>query len=320
MKISRRSFISYATAFTAAPALWGEEAPKVVDQPGFLARFLGCGASRWNKEWGKNPHMRRQSSLMLDNAAVFDFTMCSFDKLPANLKPESLFITHSHGDHFNPLATVKLGVKNVFVHSSWLNHAKKVIHEASVVEKLPCPEITGLQFGKPVESAGMKVTQVPSMHSTSRLTDGELEQTSMYLVEKGASRLLYATDTGGISCDAARMIGIDIHVNEKKFKAVEALRNNPYVHEPMPLTAFIMEATNGDDDENFRMFVHSSVQNVDRIVKCLKKTNRFVPPAGQKAILTHLGIKYRSWPSKRIEKEISPELAAAYDGWEVRIG
>ncbi len=320
MKISRRSFISYTTAFAAAPALFGQDAPKVVDQPGFLARFLGCGASGWKKEWGKNPHMRRQSSLMLDNAAVFDFTMCSFDKLPSGLKPEALFVTHSHKDHFNPEATVKLGVKHVFVQSSWLNYAKSVIHEAATAAKLACPEVTGLEFAKPVEIAGMKVTQVPSMHSTSRLTDGVLERTSMYLVEKGASRLLYATDTGGISGDAARMMGIDLHINKKKYTTKDTLHQNPYVHEPMPLTAFIMEATNGDDDENFRLFVHSSVQNVDRIVKCLKKTNRFAPPSGQKAILTHLGLKYRGWSSEKIEKEISPELAAAYDGWEVRIG
>ena len=81
-----------------------------------------------------------------------------------------------------------------------------------------------------------------------------------------------------------------------------------------------MEATNGDRDEDFRLFVHASVQTVDRIVKMLKKTGRFVPPPGQKAYITHLGLKYRDWPSEKIEADISPELAAAHDGLEVRLG
>jgi Cft2 family RNA processing exonuclease len=229
-------------------------------------------------------------------------------------------VTHSHGDHFKAPAVVKLGVKKVYTHSSWAKHAKTVLDMAAQEAKVPAPEVIGIEFASPIEIDGIKVTAVPSIHSTSRLVDGQLESTAMYLIEKGDARLLYATDTAGISGDAARMIGIDKHLSEKKYDSKPSLQENPFVHKPQPLTAFIMEATNGDRDEDFRLFVHASVQTVDRIVKMLKKTGRFTPPPGQRAYITHLCIKYRDWPSEKIEADISPELAAAYDGLEIRLG
>jgi hypothetical protein len=36
--------------------------------------------------------------------------------------------------------------------------------------------------------------------------------------------------------------------------------------------------------------------------------------------LTHFGLKYRAWPSEKIEAELPPTLAAAYDGLEVTLG
>ena len=189
----------------------------------------------------------------------------------------------------------------------------------------------GLPFGKSVTVCGLKIMGVPANHSTSRVTDGVLERTSLYLVEKGPSRLLYATDTGGIPGDAARMVGIDPHVSEGNF-GKGPFNGNPFVNPPKPITAFVMEATNGDLDDDFRVFVHSSVQTVARLVSGLVKTKRFVPPAGQNAYLTHLGLKYRGWASERIEREIPtllPEnirknlpapIRAASDGLEVVLG
>ncbi len=148
---------------------------------GILVRFLGSGASGWKSEWAKkNPHIRRQSSILVENKIVFDFTMCGFDHLPKNLVPAALFVTHSHGDHFNAPAVVRVGVRKVYTHSSWTSHAKTVLEAAAQEAK--------------------------------------------------------------------------------------------------------------------------------------------APPPGQKAYITHLGLKYHDWPSEKIEADISPELAAAYDGLEVRLG
>ena len=323
VRFSRRGFLFGSSAVLAAgcqstsnPFSDGSEK---CTEGGIRVRFLGSGAAGWNPATlKKNPHARRQSSVLIENKILIDFTPCSFDLLPEGCRPEVLFQTHSHGDHYNPKAAVKVGVKRMYVHESWAAAARAEVQAAAAELALPAPEVIGLPFARPVTVCGLQVTAVPSNHSTSRVTDGVLERTALYLVEKGPSRLLYATDTGGIPGDAARMIGIDRHVNEQSFPVRYA--NNPFVHEPCPITALIMEATDGDLDDDFRMFVHSSAQLVVRTVSALLKTQRFVPPEGQRAYLTHLGIKYRNWPSERIEHDLSDAVRAAADGLEVVLG
>jgi len=314
--MTRRDFLCSGAAVAAVGLVGGVRAAETAR--GIRVRFLGSGAASWKSEWAKNPHMRRQSSVLIENRALIDFTMCSFDKMPAGCRPEALFQTHSHGDHYNPVAAVKSGVKRLYVHETWAAAARQEVKAAAESLHLPAAEVIALAFGRPVEEGGCRFTCVPSNHSTSRVTDGVLERSSMYLVEKGPSRLLYATDTGGIPGDAARMIGIDAHIREQGH--AERYADNPFVRRPEPITAFVMEATNGDLDDDFRIFVHSSTQTVARIVSALKKTGRFAPPEGQSAYLTHLGIKYRGWASEKIEAELPEGLKAAYDGLELVLG
>ena len=324
--ISRRNFLASSTALAAVagcmtdnPAPAPETPPQEISkESGIRVRFLGTGAASWKPEWAKNPHMRRQSSVLLENKVLIDFTMCSFDMLPTDCRPEVLFQTHSHGDHYNPKAAVKSGVKRMYVQETWADAAREEVAKAAAELALPAPEVIGLPFGKPVVECGMRFTGVPANHSTSRVTNGVLERTSVYLVEKGDSRLLYATDTGGLMGDAARMMGIDPHVRENNFNRYA--KAGSYVHKPQALTAFIMEATDGDSDEDFRIFVHSSVQAVSRIVNMMVKYNRLRLPPGQHAYITHLGIKYRSWPAEKINKELPAPLNAAYDGLELVLG
>ena len=286
---------------------------------GIRVRFLGSGSAGWDPEWPKTkPHMRRQSSVLLEGRALLDFTKCGFDMMPGGCRPEVLFQTHSHGDHYNPEAAVRSGVKRMYVQETWAAAARSEVQAAAERIGLPAPEVIALPFGEAVEECGMRFMGVPANHSTSRVTDGVLERTSLYLVEKGPARLLYATDTGGITGDAARMIGIDSHVRPQNIGKYKSRRK--YVHDPMPITAFIMEATDGDQDDDFRLFVHSSVQTVSRTVNMLLRTGRYVPPAGQHAYITHLGIKYRSWPSEKIDAELPEPLRAAYDGLELVLG
>ena len=315
--MTRKEFLFSAAALAAAGVSADESAGGT--RRGIRVRFLGSGAAGWKSEWAaKKPHMRRQSSVLLENRVLIDFTMCSFDKMPEGCRPEALFQTHSHGDHYDPAAAVKVGVKRLYVHETWAAAARREVNAAAAKLGLPAPEVVALTFGAPVAVGDLTLTCVPSNHSTSRVTDGVLERTSMYLVEKGPSRLLYATDTGGIPGDAARMVGIDWHVNEKSYPAHYA--GNPFVRRPEAITAFVMEATDGDIDDDFRVFVHSSVQTVDRIAKALKATKRLVQPDGQPVYLTHLGLKYRDWPSEKIDAELPSGLCSAYDGLEVVLG
>ena len=319
--ITRRGFLGASVAFAALAerSVSAENVPAAAKR-GIRVLFLGTGASGWDPKWAeKNENARRQSSVLLEGKVLIDFTQCSFDKLPQDCHPEVLFQTHSHGDHYSPSAAVKSGVKRMYVNETWAAAAKREVEKAAGALSLPAPEVIALPFGKAVEECGLKITGVPANHSTSRVTDGVLERTSLYLVEKGSARLLYATDTAGIPGDAARMIGIDPHITTGNYKLYRDL-SAPFVHEPAPLTAIIMEATNGDLDDDFRMFVHSGVKLVARTVNMLKKTGRYKPPAGQKAYLTHLAIKYRDWPAEKINAELPDPLAAAYDGLELTLG
>ena len=313
---TRRSFIAAAGAFAAAGAAAEEETPP---QRGIRVRFLGSGAAGWNSEWlKKHPYMRRQSSVLLDGSVLIDFTECSFDLLPEGCRPEALFQTHSHGDHYSPSAAVRSGVKRMYVHETWVAAAKSAVAAAAADLGLPAPEVLPVSFGVPVEECGLKITAVPANHSTSRVTDGVLERTALYLVEKGPARLLYATDTCGIAGDAARMIGIDPHITAQNYGRYS--KSGAYVAEPKAITALVMEATDAYFDDDFRMFVHSSVQVVQRTVEMLKKRGRFAPPDGQPAYLTHFGLKYRDWPAERIDSELPEGLRAASDGLEVVLG
>lgn len=317
--IGRREFVAMGAAFAASSVVGAAAGSRTSAERGLLVRFLGSGGSRWNPEWEKMYECaRRQSSMLVENRLLFDFTYCGFDKLPADVRPKALFATHSHGDHFDPVAIVKVGVERVYVHSSWAKHARTVLGEASAKCAAKAPEVIPLEFGRSVEAEGMTVTAVPANHATSLVTDGVLERPALYLIERGETRLLYATDTGGIPADAARMIGIDIHVNDDNYETMYA--GNPFVSRPKAITALVMEATNGKLDDDFRLFTHSSIQQVERTVAALKATKRFLPPAGQRAYITHLGMQYRHMASKKIEAEMSKSLAAAYDGLEIRLG
>ena len=45
-----------------------------------------------------------------------------------------------------------------------------------------------------------------------------------------------------------------------------------------------------------------------------------MPLAGQSVYLTHIGIKYRSGPSERLDAELPEGIKAASDGLEVVLG
>ena len=141
-------------------------------------------------------------------------------------------------------------------------------------------------------------TSLPANHTTRRPG----EHCSMYLVEKGATRLVYATDTGGIMGEAATIAGIDAHYQPAK-----------------PITALVMEATMGiGHDIDFRIYAHSSVETVDRVVKVLQMTKRYTPAPGQKVYLTHMARTLHGTHAEIAASAPAP-IAPAYDGLEIML-
>lgn len=241
----------------------------------------------------------RQSSVLLDARILIDLTADALDLLPKAFRPECIFYTHSHGDHYSPRVAVGLNVPKVYVSESWYERALADFARASEDLGLPSPDVIPLKLGRSVRKGALTFTPLPANHVTSDYD----EQALIYLVQKGATRLLYATDTGGIMGKAARMAGIDAHLPEAQ---------------RIPITALIMEATMGEDD--FRIFNHSSLQEVVRTVQILSDTGTYRPSPGQPVWVTHRAGSLHGNHSPQELDALWPEpLKAAVDGMEIEI-
>lgn len=291
--MKRRTFIGLAAG--AAVAGIGAAETDAADAKRLHLRFLGTGAADWNGRDARG-ELRRLSSVLLDGKVLIDFTETSLDMLPPNAHPQTIFYTHSHGDHYRPEAAVRLGVKTAYVHESWFDEAVAEFRVTAEKLKLPGPKVRSLEIGEPAEAEGIRFTALPANHVTSR----PKEQTLIYLVEKGDTRLLYATDTGGIMGRAARIAGIDAHVRPGR-----------------AITALIMEATMGlGHADDFRIYSHSSVDTVAQTVRVLDMTKRYAPAPGQPVWLTHLARTLHG-TQKELDATLPKPLRAACDGLEI---
>lgn len=311
-EISRRAFLGGAVVSVAAAGCRSVGVDKVAalapaePHEGIRVKFLGTAAAV--------PGRRRNSSILVEGRVLVDLTRRSLDMLPEGVRPETIFYTHSHGDHYSPRTALEAGVRRVYVHESWADGARVDFAAAAKARGVEPPEVIGLAFGKAVEVEGLRFTAVPANHCTSRLTNGVLERTALYLIEKGPARLLYATDTGGLPGEAARLAGIDKHVWQDKSKLP------PHIPPPQPITALIMEATMGVGlEDDFRIFVHSSVATVAQTVRVLTATERYLPPPGQPVYITHMGVGFDE-DDDAVDRTLPEPLKAARDGLEVVLG
>ena len=269
--------------------------PSQEKKEGMSVRFLGTGAADWNGPDNRG-EQRRLSSILVDKNVLFDFTVGNIEMIPAGLKPEVVFYTHSHNDHYHPESALKIGVRKVYLSQTWFDIAKADFEKASKKLNVQMPELIPLYIGQAVHVDGLRVTPLPASHATSKL----FEQTLIFLIEKSEARVMYATDTAGIPAVAARLAGIDAHDPNGK-----------------PLTGLIMEATMGmDHDNDYRIFAHSSVGMVHRAVEVLQKTKRYLPVDDQPVYLTHMARTLHGTQAE-LDATLPYPLKAAYDGLEV---
>ena len=269
--------------------------PSQEKKEGMSVRFLGTGAADWNGPDNRG-EQRRLSSILVDKNILFDFTAGNIEMIPAGLKPEVVFYTHSHNDHYHPESALKIGVRKVYLSQTWYDIAKTDFEKASKKLNVQMPELIPLYIGQAVHVDGLRVTPLPASHATSKL----FEQTLIFLIEKSEARVMYATDTAGIPAVAARLAGIDAHDPNGK-----------------PLTGLIMEATMGmDHDNDYRIFAHSSVGMVHRAVEVLQKTKRYLPVDDQPVYLTHMARTLHGTQAE-LDAALPYPLKAAYDGLEV---
>ncbi len=298
--MDRRNFLKWSASAFVAANLQSIHAQSYSHVPstddGLRVRFLGTGAADWDGRDDRG-ELRRNASVLLDDTILIDLTPTVLDMLPQGCKPKAIFYTHSHNDHYKPLEAVRLGIPKVYVGLTWIGRARSDFQKAAAQLNLPIPEITPLDLGESVAINGITLTALPANHATSDYH----EQTLIYLIQKGNVRLLYATDTGGLTAVATRIAGIDAHLKQEQ-------RN--------PITALIMEATMGIGfDKDFRLFCHSDVSTVQRIVQVLTQTGCYTPPSGQPVYLTHMARTLHGTQAE-LDAQLPAPLRAPYDGLE----
>lgn len=295
--MNRKTFLKTTAASMLAVGAQGVHANIFDDVPatGLKVRFLGTGAADWNGR-DERGELRRLSSILMDDKIFIDLTAGNLEMIPAEAHPDTIFYTHSHGDHYHPASALRAGVKRVYLGQTWYDIAKGDFQRAAQELDKPMPEIIPVYVGQKVELGDIAITPLPASHATGY----SFEQTLMYLVEKQGLRLIYATDTGGIPAVAARLAGIDAHERPGN-----------------PITALIMEATMGIGyDDDFRSFTHTSVAGVERIVRILEKTKRYTPAEGQPVYLTHMARTLHGTQAE-LDASLPSPLRAARDGEEV---
>ena len=261
---------------------------------------MSSGAADWAQAPRTGKIYRRWSSILIDNRFAIDFTKMAPEMLPEGCSPKAIVYTHSHPDHYDPKAAVKLGVKHVFLHRSWLEDARRDFEKAVAEVGGEMPVLHPVDVAKRFRLGPYEIQPLPANHYTGRT----YEQALMYKIAKsctgGVARLLYATDTSGIPVETAAFIGIDTD-NVK----------------PRPITGLVMEATMGVSyADNFRIFTHSSVATVAQIAHVLESTGCYRPRHGQKIWLTHIARTLHG-THREIAATAPAPLAPAYDGQEV---
>lgn len=265
---------------------------------GLLVRFLGTGAADW-KGPDKRGEYRRLSSILVEGKVLVDYTPSDEDMIPEGCCPGTIFYTHSHGDHYNPEAAIKLGIRSVYCSSSWVERCRKDFKKAAAKLGVKPPKVTGLAQQAEVTVDGVTFKALPGNHCTGDLH----EQALIYLLIKGDRRVLYATDTAGIPANAARggLFGAD--GLDKKYRK--------------PLNGLIMEATMGmGQEENFRIFSHSCADVVLHSYNVLQSTGCYKPADGIPVFLTHLARTLHPTQAE-LDATLPAPLKAAYDGLEV---
>ena len=303
-KIERREFIGAFAAFagggvTVAASSDSKHTDTVGQESfdeGMRVRFLGSGSAGWEREPRTSKIFRRYSSVLIDNRLLIDYTWMAEDMLPEGCRPTAIVYTHSHGDHYDPKAAVKLGVKDVYLQRGWVEDAKRDFAKAAAEHGGVAPTIHPLDVNVPFNLAGYEILPLLGNHYTGK----PYEQALIYKVSKqcagGAVRLLYATDTSGLM-SSAFFIGCP----RKK-----------------PITAAIMESTGNPVQKLGGLTIsHSTASMVNDIFTTYLKpgNGHYMPNPGQPVYLTHIGC--RDWGQKTFDDEMPPGLALAHDGLEV---
>ena len=210
-------------------------------------RFLGTGAADWNGPDARGEY-RRLTSTLIDGSLLIDFTKTAADMLKDISAVRCILITHSHSDHFDPVAIAALAPAVLFAHESWAEEIS-----------IPGIEVRPVAIGQWTQADEYEIMALPSNHSTARA----YEQTVNYLIKKDGKLFLYATD-------GAWLPNRSLHLMKG-----------------LNLDGMAIDATIGDGHAgDYRIFEHNSIPMIRIMVETMTKTGLLKPEAP--VFLTHM--------------------------------
>ena len=236
--------------------------------------FLGTGAADWNGPDARGEY-RRLTSTLIDGCLLIDVNPEVLEFIADKNAVTAVAFTHSHSDHFDIEALCALAPCTVYAHESWAHEIEG--DGLTIVPLKSGEEMTAV--------TGHKLTAMPANHSTEKA----YEQPLHYLIERGDTCILYATDGAWLLNQAHHIIGKRL------------------------LHAAVFDATIGDGfDGDYRIFEHNSIDMVRMMIATLKKQNRLAE--GAPVFLTHMARTLHGTQSE-IEARLEKPLVAAYDGF-----
>lgn len=309
---SRRDFIGAALAASAVgtgcattaaaegiselPASTG---PEQTDDPSLRVRFLGTGAADWERAPRTGKIYRRWSCVLIDNRFLIDFTHKSEDMIPDGCRPKAILYTHSHPDHYDPKAALKLGVKHVFASRTWIADTKAEYEKVLAAVGGELPVFHPLDVGKRFRLGPYEILPVPGNHYADRWYEQALLYKVTKLCKDGPARLFYATDTSGIMSSAYFL----------------ACRSKE------PINAVIMESCGRPGHKFDGLSIsHSTADRVKEIFSTILKPGKsaYRPSSpDQPVYLTHVG--YGDWGTNTFDEELGPGFRVASDGQEIEV-
>ncbi len=220
--------------------------------------FLGTGAADWAEP--RDGFFRANASLLINGRVMIDGTAGVLARICDPSAVTDILYTHSHRDHYDPALLGAVAPVRVHAHRSWAGEIR-----------VPGAEVVPFDTLSDFEVAGLRVTALPSNHSTERAYETPVH----FVVRNGGRSFFYATD-------GAWLLNAEWH----------ALQGEE-------LDAAIFDATVGEMyPADYRIFEHNTVGMVRLIVGALRSPMNGPRPAhggirpvlkpGAKVYLTHL--------------------------------
>ena len=227
---------------------------------------------------------RRSSAVFLDESFLIDcgeHTIESLDilKIPYD-KISDIFITHTHGDHFNAKNIEKIAKSKDGMLNLWVREG------ASVPEIPNVNKIEMKLFQKYQLSNGAFLTSLPANHDSRACPQH-------FVYEKDGKKMFYG-------CDGAWLL-------------TEAYN---YLH-GQNLDLAILDATVGDYEGDYRLAEHNSIPMIRLMLPSLK-TNRTISES-TKIVLSHIAPSLHKSHAKTELIAAEFGALVAYDGFFMEI-